>query len=429
MKARSAFFPLILTLVSLLGACKTPVALKVQASPVPIVATVKVGALLDLSGSYADGAQAVKAGLEVALEDLNKRPGSPPFELVIKDAATDPEVALAKLKELDAQGIKLVVGPTTSADFAAVKDYALNHDILMLSPSTTAPSLALVDNVIRFSPVDTLQTRALFELWYSRGIKAVSVLYRDDVWGRDFEKEIEQCAEIYSMRYLGGEKYATNATDFKNSLARLGDKVKPAIAEFGNDKVAVELVSFNELENIFPQAAADAALSSIKWYGCSGNALIPVLAADNPASRFAASNGFTCSNFLNSFDAGDTSATRSLLIPDQASLKSRIDQKLNRNPVEYAYTAYDALWIAALAYEKGGFGDFKALKENLFLVSGEFVGASGKVQLNSQGDRSSACFAFSKVISSQGNHSWQRTATYNDSVDPQSDNRLTFVNP
>ncbi len=419
--------------LALLG-CKPTIPMITSAlsspSPTPVTAEkIKIGALLDLTGSYADGAEAVKVGLEVGLEDLNNRATGSFYEIVVRDAGTNPETALKKLKELDALGIKLVVGPTTSADFVAVKDYALNHDILMISPSTTASSLALLDNVFRYSPVDTLQITALCNYWREKGIKAVAVLFRDDVWGRDFEEEIGQAADFYGIEYLGGERYATNAKDFNVPVANLARKVDAAVARHGTAKVAVELISFNELGDVFPKAMENATLSVLPWFGCSGNALIPSLTQDSPASRFAAGTGFTCSAFLNSFEAGG-SATRSLLIPGQSAIQARILQKLNRTPIEYAYTAYDALWVGALAYEKaGGFGNIENLKKALLESSADFVGASGKVVLSAAGDRTTACFGFYQVVPAGSGFAWQKKAVFNGENYFGATSSITYLTP
>lgn len=69
-------------------------------------------------------------------------------KLIIEDTKTDPEVALEKLRNLSEMGIRVVIGPDSSAEVEAVKAYADENGILVISQSSTAISLAIPgDNV------------------------------------------------------------------------------------------------------------------------------------------------------------------------------------------------------------------------------------------------------------------------------------------
>jgi len=66
------------------------------------------------------------------------------------------------LKDLASKGIRIVIGPSTSAELEAIKDYANNNGSILLSPSSTAPLLAIPgDNIFRLVPDDTHQAEAI----------------------------------------------------------------------------------------------------------------------------------------------------------------------------------------------------------------------------------------------------------------------------
>ena len=68
----------------------------------------------------------------------------------IEDTKRNPDVALEKLKSLADKGIRIVIGPQTSAELNKVKYYANNNGILLISYSSTATSLAIAkDNIFR----------------------------------------------------------------------------------------------------------------------------------------------------------------------------------------------------------------------------------------------------------------------------------------
>jgi branched-chain amino acid transport system substrate-binding protein len=62
---------------------------------------------------------------------LAKSGSSSRVGLIIEDTKTDPDVALEKLMDLASKGIRIVIGPSTSAAVAAVKEYADKNDMLI----------------------------------------------------------------------------------------------------------------------------------------------------------------------------------------------------------------------------------------------------------------------------------------------------------
>ena len=70
----------------------------------------------------------------------------------------EPEKALTGLKALAKKGAKIVIGPQSSSEVAAIKDEAESLDVLVVSQGSTASSLAIPDdNVFRFVPTDHVE--------------------------------------------------------------------------------------------------------------------------------------------------------------------------------------------------------------------------------------------------------------------------------
>ncbi|MEM3096572.1 MAG: ABC transporter substrate-binding protein, partial [Nitrososphaerota archaeon] len=127
---------------------------------------ITIGALLPLSGDLASYGENSKVTVEIAVRDVNQylqRAGVPvSVEVVIEDTQTKPDVALTKLQSLAARGIKIFIGPQTSAEVRQIKSYADSNKLLLVSQSSTAPALAIPDDyVYRFCPDDTIQGPAI----------------------------------------------------------------------------------------------------------------------------------------------------------------------------------------------------------------------------------------------------------------------------
>ena len=68
----------------------------------------------------------------------------------------------------------------------AVKNFADKNDIIIMSHSRTAPSLAVEgDNVFRFVPDDLNQANEIAKEMWSQGIRMVIPFWRDDIYGHE----------------------------------------------------------------------------------------------------------------------------------------------------------------------------------------------------------------------------------------------------
>ena len=82
-----------------------------------------------------------KAALQIAVKDVNtyfsKINSTTRIELIVKDTQTNPAISLEMLKQLAAKNVKIVIGPATSAELQAIRKYADENGILLISPSST----------------------------------------------------------------------------------------------------------------------------------------------------------------------------------------------------------------------------------------------------------------------------------------------------
>ena len=154
-------------------------------APAPATAlkqqTVKIGALIPITGVASSLGESERAALKIATKDINeylfKTNSSIGIELIIEDSQSNPSASLENLKKLAAKGIKIVIGPGTSAAVQGIKDYADKNGIILISPSATAPSLAKAgDNFFRFVPGDSHQAPAISELMWNDGIRVVCTI-------------------------------------------------------------------------------------------------------------------------------------------------------------------------------------------------------------------------------------------------------------
>jgi len=380
-------------------------ALTPACAPPPSTIDITIGALLPLTGELSSGGEDAQAALEIAADDINDYLAEVNSKarviLVIEDTQTSPAVALDKLDSLAQNGIKLVIGPDSSAEVQAVKAYADENEILVLSHASTAASLAIPgDNVFRFVPDDTLLAEALAALMWDDGIRAIIPIWRGDVWGEDLSKATKEKFEKLGGNVIDGISYDPTAGSFGTELETLDSKLGEAIDEYGTGAVAVYLLSYEEALQILAQAQDYANLPQVKWYGGgsqSNNAII----SDTQAAQFAAAT-----NFLNP------------MYSDKGSpVKKQIEDKIKRTPEPFALVAYDAVWVATKAYLAAGTHETGVLKKALMREAEQYYGATGWTVLNEAGDRKFGEYDFCVVAEDNGTFQWKRIARYESAPD------------
>ena len=100
-----------------------------------------------------------------------------------------------------------------------IKDYADKNGIILISPSSTAPSLATAgDNLFRFVPDDSHQAQAISRLMWNDGIRVVVPFWRTDIYGNDLVKATKQSVHELGGRVANGVGYTPNTGDFRLAL-------------------------------------------------------------------------------------------------------------------------------------------------------------------------------------------------------------------
>ena len=378
--------------------------------------SVKIGALLPLSGVSASSGKSTETALVKAFEDVNAyfsdTNSSIRFDLVIQDTESDPATSLEKLKLLAKNNIRIVIGPATSAEVEAIKDYADKNDIIVMSHSSTAPSLAIEgDNIFRFVPDDLDQAKAIAREMWSQGIRMVIPFWRDDIYGHElmqavranfqklggeFDKYSDKTGYAPRTGQLAASLHRINFVMWDNALKLLEKRVENALSRYPPDKIGVYMVSLDEVTPIFIQAYNHPVLSKVKWYGSDGTALNEKLIRNRESALFAVNTSF--SSPIYSLQNGNYEKLSELL--------EEIRSHVHVTPSPYSAVAYDAFWVAALAENVTMHNDgndtskqmVESLKAAIMDSANSYFGVTGNTTLNRVGDRAEGKYDYWKVV-------------------------------
>jgi branched-chain amino acid transport system substrate-binding protein len=369
-----------------------------------------IGALIPLTGASSSLGQSEGAALEIAVNDVNRYfaniHSSTRVGLVIEDTQTNPTTSLEKLKDLANRGVRIVVGPATSADIQQVKSYADQNGILVVSPSSTAPSFTTPDdNIFRLVPDDNNQAQAVSLKMWQDGVRAIVPIWRADIYGNGLVAAVHKDFANLGGKVLAGIGYEPRTGDFSTSLNRINfivwqrdlasisDTITQAISRYGASKVGVYLVSFDEVVPIFIQAQSDPTLFKVKWYGSDGSALNDKIVRNVEAADFAEKTDFVSPIY----GVGNHSAA-------YKSIDDQIRQKIGRAPRSYAEVSYDAFWLASLTENNvQEHSSIDVLKKTFVQLAKSHIGITGNTSLNKAGDRNYGDYDFWAVLA-QGGH-------------------------
>lgn len=296
------------------------------------------------------------------------------FKWLIEDAQGQAAIHLEKVQSFKAMDINLVSGGGWSSFASAALSYVNENNMLLFSPSSTSPLLMIPDdNLYRMCPTDLVQAPAIAEMLWSWGIKAVIVMQRGDAWADGIYNILKPEFEARGGVILEKVRYAAEVTEFSSYLASMEDIAAAAVAEYGAEHVAVDIISFSEGVTIVTQAKDYPTLYGLTWFGSDGSALTQQHVDDAPEE----------SSHL---------VVLSTLAAPAASPKYTalfaVYKALTGYPFGY-YTAceYDIAWVMVEAVLESQSTDASDVIPLLDKICYNSWGASGWNRLNADGDR------------------------------------------
>jgi branched-chain amino acid transport system substrate-binding protein len=369
-----------------------------------------IGALLPLSGPLASFGAELKTIIEYAEQEINSYLQSQGrnwrIHFVIEDTAVDPKTHLEKLMALHATGVKIFIGGISSAELSEALSYCNSKGILIISPSSTSPALALPDMALRYAPPDHAQGVAIARILWERGARWLIVMWRRDTWGdgladatiKAFERICKASGENCGI--LERIPYDPKAKEFSLEVSQLASVVEDAVKKYGKDKIGIALISFGEAEAVFAAAKNYPILSEVKWQGSDGTANIVELLNPGVVDMVV--------------KVGFFSTMASPELTEKADVvKNVIREKLGRDPMGYTYFAHDIAWTLALAIDRAGKYDPVAVKEVLVnQILKEYIGASGRIILDENGDRVPLRYDIWAVVKVGDKYEWKVVGVY-----------------
>lgn len=301
--------------------------------------TILIGGIGPLTGAAATYGNAVKKGMQLAIDEINEAGGVNGIKLAMnfQDDEHDAEKSVNAYNTLMDAGMKLLIGTVTSDPCVAVAAKSVEDNVFQLTPSGSSVQCTKFDNAFRVCFNDPNQGIAAAQYIKENNLaQKVAVIYNSsDVYSSGIYEKFAAESQSEGLEITTAQAFTKdNATDFSVQLQK--------IKESGADLVFLPIY-YQEAALILTQA--NKAGIDLKYFGCDG--------LDGLTDQLGEENVSLAEGVM-------------LLTPFAADAKDEATVKFvnaykakynNEVPIQFAADAYDAVYIVKAAMEKAGIKD------------------------------------------------------------------------
>jgi len=294
--------------------------------------TIKIGMMGPLTGGAAVYGTAVKAAMEIAVEEINAK-GGIQFELNCQDDEHDAGKAVNCYNALKDWGMQILAGTVTTGPALAVAPMCNEDSIFMLTPSASGDAvLEAGDNVFQICFKDTNQGIASADYFAQKFADAViGVIYdSSDAYSAGIYENFKAQAEKNGLNVVCAEAFTA---DNKADLSTQVTKCKEAGA-------TLVFLPFYAVEAAQVLTYANTIGYAPTFFGCDG--MDGILTTDGFDPALA--EGLM---LLTPFSADAEDAATQAFV-------AKYQEKTGILPNQFAADAYDVIYAIYEACNKGG---------------------------------------------------------------------------
>lgn len=314
--------------------------------------TLKVGAILPVSGPVAAYGSQTRDGILLAFAEINAQGGvnGKMLELVLEDDEANPEKTTNAFKKLVAKDkVNAIIGGLTSKCTLAITSQAQAKSVILLSPSSTNDTVTNAgDFIFRACYKDSFQgvVVAQFAAETLKAKKAAILYDNSNDYSKGLTESFKAKMALLGVEVVLAESYTVGDKDFNAQLTKI-KAAAPDVLFIPDYYATVSLIA----KQVRAQGITIPLLGADGWDEITNNAGDEVL------------NSFYSNHY--STEAKDDLVSKFIA----AYKKAYADV----TPNALAALGYDAAYMIAEAYAKAGTQDSVKVKEALAKTNKSFV--------------------------------------------------------
>ncbi len=318
--------------------------------------TIKIGAILPLTGPASSFGQYVKEGIDLALEEINKKPNSRRLQVIFEDSKGNPSDAISAYNKLVNIEKSFIIIAALSSVASAIQPLATKTQTVQIYIDVVKPGVADGNWTFRFYPEVNQTAGLLAKFALSKGYRKAFILAINDAYGEasffTFKRIIEEGGGII----IGNETYDVKQSDFRS----IATKIK-------NYEKRIDVIYLNGYGSAFAQC-----LKQIREAGIQ-TPIVADVALGLPENQLLAG------------DAAEGVYYVDISIPD--FFREKFKNKYGKDPSSDAAYSYDVLMIL-----NSIINDTQNSTVNVHLIRDylrnlkDYQGVTGKITMTPTGD-------------------------------------------
>ncbi len=194
---------------------------------------IQVGFVASLSGRLSQMGVSARNGVELAIENMNKRGGilGRKIQFIPKDNKGDPNTTYKVIRELIDEGVKIIIGPLTSNMADPTIKAIQGKDVLVVSPTISTDAVKdLDDNFLRVALVSSEQAKGIAKEILNEGYNVAAVVY--DSSNKAYTEPVYQLFKELFEREGRKITYVNSLADKERlSFLQIAEEIKESQAE------------------------------------------------------------------------------------------------------------------------------------------------------------------------------------------------------
>ena len=359
----------------------------IMAAPALAKETIKVGAILAVTGPASFlGAPEAKT-LEMMVEDINKKGGirGSKIELIIKDSGASPEKALSFAKQLiEEDKVLAIIGPSTSGETMKIKSVAEEAKAILISCAAAEVIVNPVAKYVFKTPqMDKHAVIKIFEQMKAMKLSKAGVLSSNTGFGKAGKEQIEKLAPEYGIQIVANEVYDKAATDLTAEVTKVKASGAEAIINWSIEPAQSIVIKNARQIGFKGQIFQSHGFGNIEYVKAAGEAAEGVIF---PAGRLLIADVLPKNH-----------PQKDVL----TKYKKDYETKFKEDASTFGGHAYDAMIILKAAIEKAGSTDKEAVRNAIEGLKG-LVGTAGTFNFSAQDHNGLDINAFEMITVKKG---------------------------
>jgi len=356
--------------------------------PAAVAETVKIGAILAVTGPAAFLGGPEARTLEMMVEQTNAAGGinGRQVEMIIKDSGASPEKAISFAKQLiEEDKVVAVLGPSTSGETMKIKSLFEEARTPLISCAAAEVIVNPVAQYVFKTPQkDSYAAEKIFQTMKAMGISKIAVLAGNTGFGKAGKEQLLKLAPEMGIDVVEAEVYDAKTTDLSAVVAKI--KANPAVQAVVNWSIvpAQSIVAKN-----IRQAGWDVPLfqshgfGNIKYVQAAGAAAEGIIF---PAGRLLVADSLP-----------DGQPQKALLLDYIAAYENRYKEDAST----FGGHAYDAFIIVKKAIEMTGSSDRTKIRDAIEQIK-DLPGTGGVFSFSPEDHNGLTIDAFAMITVKDG---------------------------